>query len=600
MSTAQVPPLKASPGEAPPVGMESRLSELVQMVHGLEARVEALEATLQATPGRPAPTALPFPPTRPRTEEAPLLDPSLPSPTRVLGLIGRVCLILGGAYLIRTLVDAGTVPHGVGVGLGLAYAATWAILGLRARRPLDAAFRTLASILIAYPLVVESSTHFGILAPGVAAFILVAAAGLHAVVAWRRDLHAVLWMATLAALGSGFIVMMAQRAIEPFAAAFLALGAGALWLTYGRRWHGLRWPTALAADAGVLILTLLAAWPGVSQSVYRGLSQNRALFLALALAAIYIGSFAVRMLQRRRVVNAFEYIQTALVLLVGFGGAVRVSLASGSGTALLGAGVSLAGVGCYAAAVPFVDDQEETRANFNFFTFLALIFLLLGGSFVLPPPVFATGCGVLGLVAMLAALRLRRKVLVYQSGLYLTASALASGLGAWALHVFMDPAGPTAPPTPAGLACLVALFATLAVFLARRPPDPVTVLMRPAVLVMGALAAVGLGALGIWACCGGRTPDPGGLALARTLVLSALAIALAWLGRRVPVLELRWMVYPLLAVTTLKFLFEDLAQGRPLTLFLAFMGFGATLIAAPRLLRNPAAPETDEDGEDAP
>ncbi len=595
MSTAQVPPLKASPGEAPSAGVESRLTALAELVQGLETRVRALESAIQVMPA----PALEFP-APPRMEEGPLLDAALPSPTRILGLIGRVCLILGGAYLIRALVDAGTLPHGVGVAFGLAYAAVWAILGHRAKRPLDAAFRTLASILIAYPLIIESTTHFGILAPGLAALILVAAASLHAAVAWRRDLHAILWMATLAALGSGFIVMMAQRAIEPFAAAFLALGAGALWLTYGRRWHGLRWPTALAADAGVLILTTLATWPGGAQGVYRGLSLNRALLLALALAAIYIGSFAVRMLRRRRVVNAFEYVQTALVLLVGFGGAVRVSLASGSGTALLGAGASLAGVGCCLAAFPFVDDLEETRANFNFFTFLALIFLLLGGTFALPLPLFATFSGILGLAAMMAALRMRRKILVYQSGIYLTASALASGLAAWALHVFMAPATPTTPASPASLVSLVALFATLACFLARRPPDPVTVTMRPAILVMGALAAAGLGALAIWACCGGRAPDPGGLALARTLVLSALAIALAWLGRRVPVLELRWMVYPLLAITTLKFLFEDLAVGRPMTLFLAFMGFGATLILAPRLLRNPAAPGVDEDGEDAP
>ncbi|WP_243316493.1 hypothetical protein [Geothrix paludis] len=602
MSTAQVPPLKAPPGEAPPAGMESRLAALAEVVRGLEARVGALEAALRTAPtsaaASTAASAARSPGVTPAVD-ALLPEPALPSPTRVLGLIGRVCLILGGAYLIRTLVDAGTLPHGVGVALGLAYAATWAVLGRRARRPLDAAFRTLASILIAYPLTVESSTHFGILAPGLAALVLVAVAALHAAVAWRRDLHAILWTATLAALGSGFIVMMARRSIEPFTAAFLALGAGALWLTYGRRWHGLRWPTALAADAGVLILTLLATWPGGAQGIYQGLSLGRAMFLALALVAIYIGSFAVRMLQRRRAVNAFEFIQTALVLLVGFGGAVRVAQASGSGTALLGAGVSLAGVGCYAASFPFADDREETRANFNFFTFLAQIFLLLGGPFVVPLPLFATLAGVLGLVAMLAALRLRRKVLVYQSGIYLTAAALASGLGSWALHVFMDPASPTAAPSIAGLASLAALFASLAVFLARRPPDPVTALMRPAILVMGALAAAGLGAVAIWICCGGRTPDPGGLALARTLVLSALAIALAWLGRRVPVLELRWMVYPFLAVTTLKFLFEDMAVGRPLTLFLAFMGFGATLILAPRLLRNPAVRDADEE-EDAP
>ncbi|HEX4844667.1 MAG TPA: hypothetical protein VFV26_00520 [Geothrix sp.] len=594
MSTAQVPSLKAAPGEALPTGIEGRLAMLAEQVRGLETRVRALEsgALGTAAPGPLQPAVSPF------REEGPLLDPALPSPTRILGLVGRVCLILGGGYLIRALVDAGTLPRGAGVAVGLAYAAAWAILADRAKRALDAASHALASVLIAYPLIVESSTRFGILAPELAAAALLAMAVLHAAVAWRRDLQATLWIATLALLGSGFTVMAARQVVAPFVAVFLALGAGTLWLTYGRRWHGLRWPTALAADAGVLLLTTLAAWPGGPPGAYRGLSLAWAQALALALAGIYIGSFAVRMLQRRRVMNAFEIIQTALVLLVGFGGALRVSLASGSGTALLGAGVSLAGVGCYAAALPFAADQEETRANFNFFTFLALIFLLLGGPIVLPLPLFSALSGVLGLAAMLAALHLRRTVLVLQSGLYLAVSALVSGWAPWAFRMFTDPAGPAAPMPPAGLASLAALSATLLLFLLRRPPDPVTMRMRPAILVLGAMAAAGFGALAIRLCCGGQAPDPAGLALARTGVLSALAIALAWLGRKVPVLELRWVVYPLLALTALKFLLEDLAGGRPLTLFLAFMAFGTTLIAAPRLLKRRSAqgdPDTDEE-----
>lgn len=594
MSTAQAPSLKAAPGEALPAGIEARLATLAERVQGLETRVRALESQVPAAagPGQPQPAALAF------GEEGPLLDPALPGPARILGLAGRVCLILGGGYLIRALVDAGTLPRSGGVALGLAYAAAWAVLADRAKRPLDASCHALASVLIAYPLIVESSTRFGILAPERAAPALLAMAVLHAAVAWRRNLQATLWIATLAALGSGFAVMAARQTVAPFVAVFLALGAGTLWLTYGRRWHGLRWPTALAADAGVLLLTTLAAWPGGPPGAYRGLSLAWAQFLALALAGTYIGSFAVRMLQRRRVMNAFEVIQTALVLLVGFGGALRVSLASGSGTLLLGAGVSLAGVGCYAAALPFADDQEETRANFNFFTFLALTFLLLGGPIVLPLALFAVLSGILGLGAMLAALHLRRTVLVLQSGLYLAVSALVSGWAPWAFRVFTDPTGPATPMSPAGLASLAALSATLLLFLLRRPPEPVTIRMRPAILVMGALAAAGLGALAIRACCGDGAPDPAHLALARTGVLSALTIALAWLGRKIPVLELRWMVYPLLALTALKFLVEDLAGGRPLTLFLAFMAFGTTLIAAPRLLKRRAAqngPEADEE-----
>ena len=485
-------------------------------------------------------------------------------------------------------MDAGTVHPGWGVALGLTYALTWALLADRAKQPLDSAFHALASILIAYPLIVESTTRFGILAPGPAAFLLLAVTGLHGAVAWRRDLQPIIWTAAFASLGSGFAIMAARQAIEPFVAVFILLGLATLWLTYGRRWHGLRWPTALAADLGVLILASLAAWPGGPPEAYRGISPNRAMVLALALAALYIGSFAGRMLQRRRVVTVFESVQTVLVLLAGFGGAVRIALASGSGMALLGGGVFLAGVGCYTAAIPFAEDQEETRANFHFFTFLALVLLLLGGPLVLPLPLFAVLAGALGLAAMLMGLRLRRAVLILQSAIYLTASSVVSGLAAGSFHAFLDPAGPSTRLAPAGFASLAALTATLLVFLLRRPPDPVAARMRAPVLALGALAAAGFGALVIRACCGvfsQGVPEAGTLAVARTGVLSILAIALAWLGRRVPILELRWLVYPLLAVTALKFLFEDLAVGRPLTLFLAFMFFGTTLILAPRLLK---------------
>lgn len=578
MTTAEVPPLKPAPAEGLPAALETRLAALVEAVRRLEARVTTLESSA---------------PERPRAFEAEVPGPALPAvalpnPVRVLGLIGRVCLILGGATFIRALVDAGTIHRGWGVALGLAYALTWAFLADRAKQPMDAVFHALASILIAYPLIVESTTRFGILAPGPAAFLLLAVTGLHGAVAWRRDLEPIIWTATLASVGSGFAMMVARQAIEPFVAAFLLLGIATLWLTYGRRWQGLRWPTTLAADLGVLILVALAAWPGGPPEAYRGIAPNRAMFLALALAVLYIGSFAGRMLQRRRVVSAFEFVQTALVLLVGFGGAVRIALASGSGAALLGGGISLAGVGCYAAAAPFAEDQEETRANFQFFTFLALIFLLLGGPIVLPLPLFAALAGALGLAAMVLGLRLRRAVLILQSAIYLAASSAVSGLAAWSFHTFLDPAGPVARLPLTGLASLAALVATLLVFLLRRPPDPVAVRMRPPVLVLGALAAAGLGALVIRASCAAFSqgvPDAGTLAVARTGVLSALAIALAWFGRRVPILELRWLVYPLLILTALKFLFEDLAVGRPLTLFLAFMFFGATLILAPRLLK---------------
>ena len=116
---------------------------------------------------------------------------------------------------------------------------------------------------------------------------------------------------------------------------------------------------------------------------------------------------------------------------------------------------------------------------------------------------------------------------------------------------------------------------------------------KPVAVGTGAPCAAAMleGALAIqvgYAVSSAGSADPGLLAAVRTGVLSALAILLAWCGRRSPVLELRWLVYPLLVVTALKFLFEDVAVGRPLTLFLGFICYGVTLMLAPRLLKGSA------------
>jgi len=588
MSTAEVFPPERDQVEGLSSALERRLSGLAETVSRLEARVAALEgrAPEQTIPAVVAATEGPHPvaAVAPATAD-------LPNPIRLMGLIGRTCLILGGATFIRALVDAGTIHRGWGVALGLAFAITWALLADRARQSLDAAFHALASILIAYPLLVESTARFGILEPGLAAFLLLAVTCLHGAVAWRRNLQPIIWLATLASLGSGFAVMTGRRAIEPFLLVFLALGVGTLWATYGRRWHGLRWPTALAANLGVLILTSLAAWPGGVPEAYRGISTTRAMAFALALAVLYIGSFAIRMLQQQRVVNAFEKAQTLLVLLVGFGGAFRVALATGSGAGILGAGASAAGLGCYATALRFAEDREETRANFNFFTFLALILVLLGGAILLPLTVSAPLAAALGLMALMVGLRVQRTVLFVQSGIFLLAGAAASGLLDWSFRAFFVAGGASASLPLPGLLCLGLLTGAVVWFLLRRPSDAVTRRLRPLILGLGAIAAIGAGALivrTLGAALSSGAPQADVLAALRTGVLSLLAIAMAWFGRRLPILELRWLVYPVLIVTALKFLFEDLAVGRPLTLFLGFMCFGATLMLAPRLLKAPA------------
>ena len=564
----------------PGAALEERVASLETALATVLERVAVLEAG--------APLALP----RATPEATPSIlvepPPALPSGVQIMGLIGKVCLILGGGYFIRTLAEAGRLPNALSVALGLAYAVTWAFIALRDKQTMVATFDALASILIAYPLLVESTVRFKWLAPEVAAPLLLAVTLMHTVVAWRRDLQPMVWVATLGALGSALVMMAATHALEPFLAVLLVLGLASLWLTYDRRWLGLRWPTALAANLGALVLAYLAGWTGGPPEGYQHLSATRAMGFTLALAAGYLGSFAWRLLKQRRVVGAFERAQTCLALMVGFGGALRLAMTSGSGGGLLGIGALLAGAACYAAAAPFARDEEATRANFNYFSLLATFLLLLGGAMIAPLPWFAVLAGVLGLGTLVGTVRTQRPSLLLQSSVYVAVACGGSGLLRWTFQAFLGPAGSGPAPTLA-TGCALALLAGAVGYALTRPPAPEAgPKLQSFTLVAGGFAVLSLGALAVWLIGPAQASKPAELArlaVGRTAVLTTLTIGLAWSARRIPTLDLRWLVYPFLALATIKFLFEDMAVGHPLTLFLAFMFLGTTFILAPRLLK---------------
>ncbi len=570
----------SQPGSPPGAGLEERLTSLETTLAAVLERVAVLEAG--------APLALPK--ATLAGTPAILLEPApaLPSGVQIMGLIGKVCLILGGGYFIRTLAEAGRLPNALSVALGLAYAVTWALIALRDKQTMVATFDALASILIAYPLLVESTVRFKWLAPEVAAPLLLAVTVMHTVVAWRRDLQPMVWMATLGALGSALVMMAATHALEPFLAVLLVLGLASLWLTYDRRWQGLRWPTALAANLGALVLAYLASWTGGPPEGYLHLSATRAMGFALALAAGYLGSFAWRLRKQRRVVGAFERAQTCLALAVGFGGALRIALTSGSGGGFLGVGAILAGAACYAAAIPFARDEEPTRANFNYFSLLATFLLLLGGAMVAPLPWFAVLAGVLGLGALVGTIRTQRPSLLLQSAVYVAVACGGSGLLRWTFQAFLGPAGSGPAPSLATGCALALLAGTVGYALTRPPATETGPKLQAFTLVAGGLGVLSLGALAVGVIGPAQASGPAELArlaVGRTAVLTTLTIGLAWSARRIPTLDLRWLVYPFLALATIKFLFEDMAVGHPLTLFLAFMFLGTTFILAPRLLK---------------
>jgi hypothetical protein len=557
---------------------DSDLADLAELVERLEQRVANLEAMAHLG-AQPAAME--------QLEQAPAerAGPERPSLAAVLGLVGRTCLVLAGAFLIRTFTESGSLPWLAGVALGLAYAAVWAVAADRAGtggKSLSAAYHAVASALIAYPLLWEATTRFAALPPAAAAAILLALTALLMTVAWRHALEGVAWMTALATLGTGFALMAATSAIPVFCALFLLFAGASLALAGRPRWRGFRWPAALAADGAILSMTILATSPGGSPELARNLPAPVVLALAMALVVVYLGSFIRRALVQPRSVRSFELVQTLAILPIGFGGALRVAQASGSGTRPLGLAALAIGLGCYAAAFKFMHKQTEGSSDFRFLTTLALLLVLASSPVLLPAGWLALEFAFLGLISAALGRRFRRRSLLVHSACFLAAAALASGLLALVWRAFLAPE-PAAPPWPA-LLVLAALVAGHGLLAARREPGPSPLGLRLPCFMMGALGLLGLAALAVLAAAPpAAEPNPGTLAALRTAVLALAAVAAGALGRWVPSGDLGWLVNPLLLATAVKLLLQDVPQGRPLTLTLAFTCFGAALLVAPRL-----------------
>jgi hypothetical protein len=255
------------------------------------------------------------------------------------------------------------------------------------------------------------------------------------------------------------------------------------------------------------------------------------------------------------------------------------------------------GLACYGAAFTFVEKQGEGGRNFAFFTSLALLLVFAGSPLLLEGSGLSAGWTLLGLLAAMLGVRFERSSLLTHGAAYLTAAALVSGLLKDALDAFLGPQG---PPRPLfgflGALLLLGLGTGHVLLTSQRGKGPAKWIHRLPSFLLGIQALLVLGAFAISLLLpggGGAAPDGGTLAALRTGVLSISAVLLAIVARKFPASELGWLVYPILGVTALKLLMEDVAKGRPLTLTVAFTLFGAALLLAPRLMRHREADPQD-------
>jgi hypothetical protein len=585
--------------------MNEDLSKLEARVDALASSLEEIEARLRALEIRISPNSsqIGSPAEKERQPEvmvgAPISESSQAIP--ILSLGGQTCLVLGGAYLLRAMTDMAVLPTQLGLMVGLGYAVGWLFfadfLAHNGKR-LGATFFGTSSIIIAYPLVSEAVTTFGAVSDLGSAVALGVITAIALGVAWRRDLPVLAWLTTLAAIATAFILVIATHRMVPFAVVLLLLGGGAVWLTHSRDWIGLGWLPAIAVDLLISAMIHLASRPhGIPES-YPDVSVAVVMTVAFGLLFVYLMSFAVQTLLRNRDVRVFEMVQTAAVLVVGFGGAVQVAEASGNGSTVLGAGALVLAFAYYIVTFTFSELRWGYGKNHLFYVWLAFILVLAGCYLVTNGlPLLLTWCA-LSIVAAMLGTRYYQPALYYQSAAYAVAAAIlaveiSGGLIIFAIEVFTSPADQPWPQiTIPSLVIIVATTVVSYVILAMSKADPEhTWRIRIPRFIVILLAALGIGAVAVLVLARalGSVPpeaDAAVMAAVRTGVIASAVVVLAALSRIPACLDLRWLMYLLFVLGGLKLALEDLPEGRPATLFVAFALYGIALIFAPRLARS--------------
>jgi hypothetical protein len=563
---------------------------VAEALQRLEGRVAALERA-----GAAAPRRIAVPRMAPSTDQA-SGDLDTAQITRALSLGGRTLLVLAGAFVLRALTDSGRLPGWLGVALGFLYAGVWIVMADRAGhagQALSAGFYAVSVVIIGFPLLFEGATRFKLFSPAGAAALLAGLSAVALVLAARRGLRALAWVVSLGGMATALALMAASGRLVPGALYLVFLGVGALWIGYVRDWTVLRWPVALVADLVALLVAIHAADANTPEG------PGAALVAQVALVALYLGSFATRTLYMGRRVVPFEMVQTGAVIAVGIGGAVWVATRTGLGQAGFGVTATLLGVAAYATAFAFVERRQKLRENFYFYTSVAVVLVLAGSGLLLAGEARAIAWAALSLPFAVLAQRRQSRTLATHAAIYGVGACLAAGLVTGGGSALLVGSTVTWRPSLAGAAVLLLVAASgwIGSAVPRR-----TVVER--LVPLATYVAIGLGVAGLAVAilapavgASGPGASPGALATLRTVVLVVAALMVAGLGRRERLLEWAWLAYPILVITGLKMLLEDLPRGRPATLILAFAFYGGALILVPRIRARRAAPGPAPEGD---
>ena len=566
------------------------LDNLILQVQDLRQRILNLEQRLGAAVATPLATAT----------EVPAPAAALPAvfdvPPNAAAVMGRMLVVIAGAYVLRALTEWGVLPAATGVAIGLIYAIVWLVVA--GRLPGEAKFAVAlsssTSVLIMAPLIWEAAGRLKVMSSGTSSAVLAAFALIGLAIGSRTHHRIIATIAGLSSIAMAVALLLAHDDIVPLTMALLVMAAAMEFAACRDLQPGARAFSALAADFSVLLFSYLMS-RGMPET-WVPVSHYAVLAAQLALALIYIGSALTQAVARRRTLGFAEMAQTAAALLIGIGGAAWVFKENRAVVLGLGIVALVGGMALY--AVSFRLFERDNKWNFRALATFGLLFVLAGISLPFPRSEFwilACACAV---ACCWAARVLGLPTLGLHGAVYLLLASAAAGVTSQPLEVlFADRSGPL-PWLPsisvllAAAVCWAAITGITTEGLGRWR-NQVSSLALAAHIVwitagLALYAVLTVWRLGSGGKSGGIPADTLG-----TVVLTSLSLTLAWTGTRCRKPELVWLLYGFMAFGGYKLAMRDFVDEHNLALVVSLLCYGGALILLPRILRGKSAARRD-------
>ncbi len=558
-------------------GIASDRDQLSERVRELERRVSALEGHPEIQVATPV--VSPWPRSR-----APETWRGFPAPNVPAGVavFGKAVLGIAGAYLLRAIAESGSIPKLPVLMFAIVYAGTWLVWAVKthAANHFASVTYTITAALILSPLLWESTVRFQVLSPVFTAVVLVAFVVLALALAWRQNLQAIPWVATLAAVATALALIIATHELVPFTAGLLAVAlVTEVVVCLGQR-LSVRAVPAIAADFAVWLLVFVMTSPEGVPAEYRPIGATTITLLCLALLGIYGGSIGIRSFGLRHRLTIFEIVQGVVAFVLASFGTLRASPGSAP---TLGVFFLLVAAVCYWGALWWFTGAEQNR-NRRVCAWYAVALLLGGSLLVFPANLQVPFWCLAGVTAALLYMRTGKLSLGIHVSLYLAAAAILSGV----LSLAGNALAGTVPSSLNADAWVVAVSAALCYAIGWRASTdqwkPRLLWIVPGMLVAGVAATLAV-MLSVRLGSASGMLNASRLSVFRTVVTCSLALILSFGGSRLKRAELLWIAYVAIAFGTLKLLFEDLRFGNAASLVASLLFYGLVLILIPRLTR---------------